>query len=114
MKVWWEYIGEELAIFWESPYGHGKEKIATFWWPTHPAESTKDVEAAFEEIAARLSAPLPELTRLRAENARIRAALKPILARIEMPAGGFSRTQDVMIQASELVALQTALVGEEE
>ena len=54
-----------------------------------------------------------ELTRLRAENALIMAALKPILARIEMPAGGFSRTQDVMIQASELVALQTALAGED-
>jgi len=50
-----------------------------------------------------------ELTRLRAENALIRAALKPILARIEMPRNGCSHTQDVMIQASELEALQAAL-----
>ena len=57
--------------------------------------------------------PHQEIERLRAENSRIRAALKPILARIEMPAGGFSRTQDVMIQASELVVLQAALAGEE-
>ena len=55
--VWWEYVGEELAIFWNSPYGHGKEKIATFWWPIHPAEATAEVEATFERIAARLSTP---------------------------------------------------------
>lgn len=55
-----------------------------------------------------------ELTRLRAESSRLRKALKPIIARLEMPAGGFSRTQDVMIQASELVELQAALSGEDE
>src|SRR5690242_11345442 len=36
IRLSWEYIGEELAVFWQSPYGHGKEKIATFWWPAHP------------------------------------------------------------------------------
>lgn len=54
-QVWWEYVdGEELAIFWNSPYGHGKEKIATFWWPIHPPENTRDVELAFEVIASKL------------------------------------------------------------
>ena len=57
-KLHWEYVGEELAIFWESPYGHGKEKIASFWWPCHPIEATKEVEHAFEQIAERL-APSP-------------------------------------------------------
>lgn len=52
MKLTWEYIGEELSIFWESPYGHGKEKIASFWWPCHPPEKTEEVEQAFEAIAA--------------------------------------------------------------
>lgn len=52
--VWWEYIGEELAVFWISPYGHGKEKIATFWWPAHPPDATAQVEAAFEAIAGQL------------------------------------------------------------
>lgn len=47
----WEYVGEELALFWESPYGHGKEKIASFWWPAHPVEATADVERLFETIA---------------------------------------------------------------
>lgn len=49
-EVTWEYIGEELALFWESPYGHGKEKIATFWWPFHPPEKTVEVENLFERI----------------------------------------------------------------
>jgi hypothetical protein len=50
----WEYIGEELAVFWNSPYGYGKEKIASFWWPVHPPELTGDVEKRFENIAATL------------------------------------------------------------
>jgi hypothetical protein len=50
----WEYISEELAIFWDSPYGHGKEKIASFWWPAHPVEATAEVEARFEVIAQSL------------------------------------------------------------
>jgi len=54
-KTSWEYIGEELAIFWESPYGHGKEKIASFWWPAHPPEATAEVEALFEAIAERVA-----------------------------------------------------------
>ena len=54
-KLTWEYIGDELAIFWESPYGHGKEKIASFWWPTHPIEATAEVEYAFENIANKLT-----------------------------------------------------------
>ena len=58
-KVWWEYIGEELAIFWESPFGHGKEKIASFWWPAHPVEATAEVEFAFERIAEQLAAQPP-------------------------------------------------------
>lgn len=53
-NVTWEYIGEELAVFWESPYGHGKEKIASFWWPFHPPEKTVEVEQMFESIANRL------------------------------------------------------------
>lgn len=50
----WEYVGEELAIFWESPFGHGKEKIASFWWPAHPPENTKEIEEAFEGWASML------------------------------------------------------------
>jgi hypothetical protein len=53
-KVHWEYVGEELAIFWESPYGRGKEKIANFWWPGHPPEATSEIERMFEEFAERL------------------------------------------------------------
>ena len=55
-----------------------------------------------------------ELTRLRAENAAIRAALKPILERIEMPRNGCSHTQHAWVQASELEALASALNGEGE
>lgn len=57
--IWWEYVGEELALFWESPYGHGREKIATFWWPLHPPEMTKEVERLFEQIATSASTPKP-------------------------------------------------------
>lgn len=53
-KLSWEYVGEELAVFWESPYGYGREKIASFWWPKHPPESTKEVESFFEFIASRI------------------------------------------------------------
>ena len=53
----WEYVGEELAIFWTSPYGNGKEKIASFWWPAHPVEATAEVEAMFERYASRLASP---------------------------------------------------------
>ncbi len=53
--VWWEYIGEELAIFWNSPFGGDKEKIASFWWPCHPPESTGEVERFFEILAARIT-----------------------------------------------------------
>jgi len=53
LAVSWEYVGEELAIFWENPYGHGKEKIASFWWPKHPPEKTNEVEDYFEQIANR-------------------------------------------------------------
>lgn len=56
-KVYWEYIGEELAIFWENPYGHGKEKIASFLWPFHPPDKTTEVERIFEAIAQRGSSP---------------------------------------------------------
>jgi hypothetical protein len=54
-RLSWEYLGEELAIFWVNPWSSEKEKIASFWWPTHPVEATADVEAAFEKIAARLT-----------------------------------------------------------
>lgn len=51
-SISWEYIGEELAIFWENPYEGGKkEKIASFWWPLHPIEATTEVETFFESIA---------------------------------------------------------------
>jgi hypothetical protein len=53
----WEYVGEELAVFWNSPYGAGKEKIASFWWPSHPPEKTSEVESIFEAIATRLTKP---------------------------------------------------------
>ena len=47
-----EYVGDELAIFWVSPYKPGlKEKITTFWWPTHPEDKTSEVETTFEQIA---------------------------------------------------------------
>lgn len=74
-SVSWEYVGEELALFWVSPYGHGKEKIATFWWPIHPPENTGEVERSFEVIASRVAAsPCQECAGLReqieeAENA---------------------------------------------
>ncbi len=71
---------------------------------THVFAALPDAERAWQEREAITEA----------DNSRIRAALAPILARLEMPAGGFSRTQDVMIQASELVVLQAALAGEVE
>lgn len=52
----WEYIGEELAIFWDNPYEHKKEKIASFWWPTHPVEKTGEVEKLFEMFASKMCA----------------------------------------------------------
>jgi hypothetical protein len=55
IEISWEYLNEELAIFWQSPYGNGKEKIATFWWPTHPPECTNEVEDLFESLAARIT-----------------------------------------------------------
>ena len=71
-----------------------------------------EISEEYLPILEDLAAEAEQAVTLRAENARIRAARKPILARLEMPAGGFSRTQDVMIQASELVVLQAALAGE--
>jgi hypothetical protein len=62
--VSWEYIGEELAVFWQSPYGHGKEKIASFWWPYHPVEKTAEVEALFEAIATRMTVDAAPTTSL--------------------------------------------------
>lgn len=50
-RVWREYVGEELALFWTNPYDGKREKIASFWWPIHPAEKTAEVEATFETIA---------------------------------------------------------------
>jgi len=50
-RLYLEYIGEELAIFWESPFGFGKEKIASFWWPFHSAEDTPKAEQIFESMA---------------------------------------------------------------
>jgi hypothetical protein len=75
-------------------------------------ETSCDCADVYEQDWTLIEPTMPagdELTRLRAENALIRAALKPILARIEMPRNGCSHTQDVMIQASELEALQAAL-----
>lgn len=54
-----------------------------------------------------------KIANLEAENAAIRAALKPILERIEMPRNGCSHSQYVFVQASELEALAAALEGEE-
>lgn len=54
-KITWEYLGEELALFWINPWNMQKEKIATFWWPIHPMEETERVEQLFESIARRAS-----------------------------------------------------------
>mgnify|MGYP000889885197 FL=1 len=72
------------------------------YWKTKFQEERRAVEQKNKVIAE-----------LRAENTALRAALKPILARIEMPRNGCSHTQYVMIQASELVVLQAALAGKE-
>ncbi len=71
-QVSWEYLGEELALFWESPYGAGKEKIATFWWPVHPVENTKEVEALFEAIASRAAFAASEVSRVEAALAEMK------------------------------------------
>lgn len=52
-KVAYRYEGEELALYWTNPWSKQEEKIATFWWPTHPVEETKQVESWFERIANR-------------------------------------------------------------
>lgn len=77
-----------------------------------------DLKAAIEAIPAEYLCLLEaaaifaeKAKALQAENARIRAALKPILARLDMPTATRSQTQEVMIQASELVELQAALGG---
>jgi hypothetical protein len=50
--VTWRYIDDgELALFWTNPWDGKEEKIATFWWPTHPIEETSAVEKMFEDIA---------------------------------------------------------------
>lgn len=54
----WEYIGEELVIFWVNPYTNKKEKIANFWWPEHPPEDTKKIEKIFETLANKMLVPL--------------------------------------------------------
>lgn len=47
----WAYVGDELALFWKSPWSQMTEKIATFWWPAHPPAATEHAEKFFEEIA---------------------------------------------------------------
>lgn len=53
IRVTWQYIGEELALFWTNPWSGTEEKIATFWWPAHPIEETNYVQLVFEAIAER-------------------------------------------------------------
>ena len=81
LNVSWEYIGEELAVFWENPYGHGKEKIASFWWPFHPPEATAEVEFYFEVIAEamvrgiKLTENNPIVSSLQKERDKLRSQL---------------------------------------
>lgn len=56
-KVTWKYTGpqnEELALFWINPWNQVEEKIATFWWPAHQVDATREAELLFEEIASRI------------------------------------------------------------
>lgn len=103
--AWWEYIGEELAIFWESPYGHGKEKIASFWWPLHPVESTTEVETAFERIAARLSTP-HSVERIAELEQQLADASKPPedLAWEAVVAAAYSADPDILALARKTIA----------
>ena len=50
-NVRWAYVGDELALFWVNPWDQKDEKIATFWWPAHPADATEQVEKWFQEWA---------------------------------------------------------------
>lgn len=54
-RYWPTESDSELALLWTNPWSGKEEKIATFWWPTHPPEATAQVEKWFEEIATRLS-----------------------------------------------------------
>lgn len=67
--------GGELALFWTNPWSGNEEKIATFWWPTHPIEATKQVEDGFEAIAEIACLPILELlARLKRAEAVVEAA----------------------------------------
>ncbi len=106
----WEYIGEELAIFWESPYGHGKEKIASFWWPFHPPEKTAEVETTFETIAKNLCerdelrSQLAEascvIRDLDLHNGDLRAQLSTTRSQLERVTADYETDKDAYLTAS--------------
>lgn len=48
-----EYRGEGLYIYWQNPFSDGKkEDVLMFMWPSHPVESTREVEQIYEALAA--------------------------------------------------------------
>lgn len=93
------YEGEDaIHLSWHNPYENKEERIASFWWPTHPVDKTGEVEKTFEATAKlfeRTSTLLPKAL----------DALSLVLKDIDYPGNGiFDR---------ELVARISAILSPE-
>jgi hypothetical protein len=67
-----------IYLVWKNPYDGSEERIASFWWPGHPAEATAQVEQYFENSAKLAAASRDLIPLLLDEITKLRDALQLI------------------------------------